>query len=447
MQRIALGVCAGAALAALLAGCESAQPARSDLGEPVFATGRRWPMPPANPLPQPREPAARTPAITRGFDPAAIRPSTPIARGRWQVIVVHHSASEVDSPASMDNYHRNSRGWDRGLGYHFVIGNGVNYPDGQVFVGQRWRLQETGAHCKAGAGRYFGVQRPSNFFNDNGIGICLVGDFQNGRPTARQLQTLTALVEHLCAQTGIPAGRVYGHGEVTKQTLCPGTNLRRSLVQIRREVAAALATSTLSPLAERAPGGQLGLERYDAARAYAQMHDAGTRSDHPAKCIHAAYRLVADGLDHVTRPNLLRSLAGDDRLEYHDAFDLRRQSEALADWAAQIGYAQAAPQQGLATHPTDAADLAPVDPRFDTLTLAVTHHLHDDSRADSRGADGLDELRRTGHGHVAERRDDVAGADACTCCRALGLDTRDDDADVLGQMRLRALAAVGQPRR
>jgi hypothetical protein len=444
MQRIALGVCAGAALAALLAGCESAQPARSDLGEPVFATGRRWPMPPANPLPQPREPAPRTPATARGFDPAVLRPSTPIARGRWQVIVVHHSASEVDSPASMDNFHRNSRGWDRGLGYHFVIGNGVNYPDGQVFAGQRWRLQETGAHCKAGAGRYFGVQRPSN---DNGIGICLIGDFQTGRPTARQLQTLTALVEHLCAQTGIPAGRVYGHGEVTKQTVCPGTNLRRSLVQVRREVAAALATSGRSPLAEQATGGQLGFERYHAALSYAQLHDAGSRSDHPAKRIHAAYGLVADRLDHVTRPHLLIALAGGDRLEYHDALGLRVQSEALADWAAQIGYAQAAPQQRLAAHPPDATDLAPFDPRFDAQALAVTHDLHDDRRTNGRRADGLDELRRAGHRRVAERRDDVAEADACPRCRALGLDARDDDPDVLGQMRLRALAAVGQPRR
>ena len=61
-------------------------------------------------------------------------PSGGIKR-RWQTIVIHHSASSRDTPAGMDAYHRNTRGWKNGLGYHFVIGNGVNTADGKVYVG------------------------------------------------------------------------------------------------------------------------------------------------------------------------------------------------------------------------------------------------------------------------------------------------------------------------
>ena len=138
----------------------------------------------------------------------------------------------------MHAYHL-QRGWENGLGYHFVIGNGVGYTDGKVFVGPRWKKQQPGAHCKAGAGTYFGVRRAGNFFNDNGIGICLIGNFENGRPTAKQQATLKKLILHLCRETGISPKRVYGHGEVTHGTLCPGRNF--SIASLRSTLAAAEA--------------------------------------------------------------------------------------------------------------------------------------------------------------------------------------------------------------
>src|SRR5205809_827024 len=82
------------------------------------------------------------------------------------------AGSASGSAAEFDKYHR-SKGWD-GLGYHFVIGNGTGSGDGQVEVGYRWKRQMVGAH--AGNAEY----------NQRGIGICLVGDFQNGHnPTPR----------------------------------------------------------------------------------------------------------------------------------------------------------------------------------------------------------------------------------------------------------------------
>jgi len=128
----------------------------------------------------------------------------------WRHIVVHHSASATGSAASFDKAHKD-RGWD-GLGYHFVIGNGSGSGDGEIEVGYRWPRQMQGAH--AGNAEY----------NQAGIGICLVGDFQNnGHASAKQMACLRRLVRFLQAKTGVPTSEVIGHGNVPgKSTECPG---------------------------------------------------------------------------------------------------------------------------------------------------------------------------------------------------------------------------------
>ena len=130
---------------------------------------------------------------------------------RWQCVVVHHSASDKSTPEGMRDYHVRQRGWDD-LGYHFVIGNGVKYPDGQIFVGNRWRQQKHGAHCKT----------PNNHYNEHGIGICLIGDFDSHPPTQKQLASLARLSSFLTAKCGIPDSKILTHGGVTHKTACPG---------------------------------------------------------------------------------------------------------------------------------------------------------------------------------------------------------------------------------
>lgn len=128
----------------------------------------------------------------------------------WRHIVIHHSASATGSAAAFDKAHKD-RGWE-GLGYHFVIGNGTGSGDGAVEVGFRWRQQEDGAH--AGNSEY----------NKHGIGICLVGDFENGaQPSAAQWASLRQLVRFLQVKTGVPTSEIIGHCNVPdKKTLCPG---------------------------------------------------------------------------------------------------------------------------------------------------------------------------------------------------------------------------------
>lgn len=161
----------------------------------------------------PRVQQVSAPVVSEG-GPVTADPEwdIPIAR-EWRHIVIHHSASTSGSASAFDKAHR-ERGWD-GLGYHFVIGNGSLSGDGEVEVGYRWKRQMQGAH--AGNAEY----------NQAGVGICLVGDFQNGgRPSSAQLASVRRLTRFLQVKCGIPTYEVIGHGNVPgKSTECPGRAL------------------------------------------------------------------------------------------------------------------------------------------------------------------------------------------------------------------------------
>jgi hypothetical protein len=193
--------------AAFLFGCGQRQiKLLEELPEPIVELAPRRPLEPQPSAPQPAvpKPQLRGEGESAWLPPAGISP-------RWECIVVHHSASDQSSPAAMDQYHRTHNGWDE-LGYHFVIGNGVAYPDGLVFVGPRWVKQKHGAHCKT----------PDNFYNDHGIGICLIGDFERSQPTPAQMASLARLCRFLMRQCNIPGDKIYTHGGVTGKTRCPG---------------------------------------------------------------------------------------------------------------------------------------------------------------------------------------------------------------------------------
>jgi N-acetylmuramoyl-L-alanine amidase len=146
----------------------------------------------------------------------------PVAPRNWQWIIIHHSDSDYGSAAIIDQWHR-QRGFDE-LGYHFVIGNGTNSGDGQIEVGPRWTKQKWGAHDNALDNRY----------NLEGIGICLVGNFNKTHPTAAQQKSLMKLVVYLMKTYHVPPDRILGHGE-TKDTECPGKYLRVAAIRSAAE--------------------------------------------------------------------------------------------------------------------------------------------------------------------------------------------------------------------
>ena len=127
---------------------------------------------------------------------------------KWKYVVIHHSASTAGNAADFDKMHR-KRGWDRGLGYHFVVGNGNGSGNGLIEIGTRWEKQIDGAHA--------GVKE----YNRYGIGICLVGNFENGVPTAEQMDSLLSLVNHFQDRYKIPSENVILHRHV-RSTACPG---------------------------------------------------------------------------------------------------------------------------------------------------------------------------------------------------------------------------------
>ncbi len=133
-------------------------------------------------------------------------------KNRWKYIIVHHSATQAGGARRFDRAHRNN-GWDE-LGYHFVIGNGSDTPDGKIEVGSRWRQQKHGAHCRVSPD-------DSNEYNEHGIGICLVGDFEYSRPSRAQMKSLIYLTKGLLACTRLPASGVHYHRDFDS-TKCPG---------------------------------------------------------------------------------------------------------------------------------------------------------------------------------------------------------------------------------
>lgn len=128
---------------------------------------------------------------------------------RWKYIIIHHSAIDKGSAYSIDRYHREDRGWRNGLGYHFVIGNGNGARNGQIEMGGRWRKQMKGAHAG------------NHEYNQYGIGICLIGNFENKRPSEAQLSALADLIKYLQKRCNIPTRKVFRHKDV-KITVCPG---------------------------------------------------------------------------------------------------------------------------------------------------------------------------------------------------------------------------------
>jgi hypothetical protein len=131
----------------------------------------------------------------------------------WRYIVLHHSATAGGNYDQIDGEHRKILGFD-GCGYHFVIGNGTGSGDGQIEVAQRWTNQKQGVHCR---------NARSHEVDEYGIGICLVGDFDQQRPTPRQIAAVGALIAYLSQRYTIPQSRVETHARLAAtKTACPG---------------------------------------------------------------------------------------------------------------------------------------------------------------------------------------------------------------------------------
>ena len=130
---------------------------------------------------------------------------------KWKYIIIHHSATPRGDSLAFNGAHL-KRGFIGGVGYHFVIDNGtLGKEDGEIEATPRWLKQQDGRHCKA------------SHMNSKAIGVCLVGNFNEGKVSEAQMTSLVDLVNTLRHYYKIPVEKIMGHGQAWgADTDCPG---------------------------------------------------------------------------------------------------------------------------------------------------------------------------------------------------------------------------------
>jgi len=141
-------------------------------------------------------------------------------RNKTNRFIIHHSAS-ADVPASTIHQWHLNQGWS-GIGYHFVIRAG-----GAI---ERGRPEDTiGAHSGPAG-------------NGDSIGIVLTGNFETGKPTTAQMDSLVWLLkDYLFPRYGVKP--VIGHKDVMA-TACPGRNFPWAELRERLEEDDEMAVET-----------------------------------------------------------------------------------------------------------------------------------------------------------------------------------------------------------
>ena len=147
---------------------------------------------------------------------------------RWKYITVHHSAGNYGTIEFLQQVHRDRQPYDPidAIPYHYVIGNGNGLGLGEVASDWRQEYGLWGAHVSVN-------NRPRNLF---GLGICLIGNFEEQPVPPAQFEALVALTRQLMRRYGIPAENVNGHGLIGgESTRCPGKHF--PMVALREAIA------------------------------------------------------------------------------------------------------------------------------------------------------------------------------------------------------------------
>jgi len=121
-------------------------------------------------------------------------------------IILHHSLtkdSETVSWGAIRRYHMEDLFWVD-VGYHFGIEQVGN--EHEIFVGRM--LNEMGAHCKGQ--------------NEDSIGICFLGNFDEQYPHRDQWHLGVRLVRSLCEVFTIDKDHIYPHSRFAPWKSCPG---------------------------------------------------------------------------------------------------------------------------------------------------------------------------------------------------------------------------------
>ncbi len=141
-------------------------------------------------------------------------------------MTVHHTADQdsLDNIGQSDpreylkilqRYCQDTLDWGD-LGYHYLISK-----DGRIWEGRPLKYQ--GAHAGNTA------------LNRGNIGIALIGNFDEDKPSTAQIRSLQSLLGTLCIIYEISPGKIHSHGDL-RTTGCPGKNLDPVLRELVRKL-------------------------------------------------------------------------------------------------------------------------------------------------------------------------------------------------------------------
>ncbi|HYF13731.1 MAG TPA: peptidoglycan recognition family protein [Phycisphaerales bacterium] len=214
----------------ILQGCASRRLSRG-FPEPVWPD--KAPPPPA-PIAT-KTPVPLPPALPQGAPaqaPSGIIPRSAWTRGkpRWNLskpmngvrrITIHHDAINSAGLSGYGNCAERMESIRRAhlargsnwvdIGYHYVID-----PDGRVWEGRPLSIE--GAHVAED--------------NDHNLGVMVMGNFDQHRPTGAQVATLDGFVAEMAHRHSVPINRIFTHQEL-QSTACPGKNLQGYMRQTR----------------------------------------------------------------------------------------------------------------------------------------------------------------------------------------------------------------------
>ncbi len=134
---------------------------------------------------------------------------------RWKYIVIHHSAGSFGNIEFLQRVHRERQPYDPidAIPYHYIIGNGNGMEMGEVASDWRQHHNIWGSHVSAN----------NKDINFRGIGICLIGNFEEHPVPEPQYQSLLQLTRQLIIRYSIELDNISGHGLTdAEHTQCPG---------------------------------------------------------------------------------------------------------------------------------------------------------------------------------------------------------------------------------
>ena len=204
----------------VLAGCQSKAKAWKPLSEEELSGPPRKPLASGQPRQQPWAASGPSGVISRReWTTAGVITSLANPLNGVRRITIHHSAmasshlrGKAEAAGMLEKIRRVHVGqqW-ADIGYHYIID-----PSGRIWEGRP--IQYQGAHVKLN--------------NENNLGIMLMGNFEDERPSPEALSALDSFVADRMRAYRVPITRVYTHKELMP-TACPGRALQRYMEETR----------------------------------------------------------------------------------------------------------------------------------------------------------------------------------------------------------------------